>query len=426
MNNPLPAAALAGTTLAGIRLQAARAGWWLICLLSISLFTLAVPLRYAQLLSDPYGFGPYLQQMGLSIRFFAAYGTGMDVLVALICYTTAIFTFLQRSDDWVILLVTQTIILITVGVLPVVEILPEAYPALQPVLIGLRILGLNSLTIMFFVFPNGQFYPRWTRWVALGIFIYTLSWLFLPATLPPASIPEFAASRNYLLLIGVFSWMLLGILTQILRYRHHATPVQRQQTKVVIYAFLLAGLLLLLLGVIIIFFPIVRAPGIWNVVYTLLGISLILAALVSIPIGIALAVLRYHLWDVDLIIRRTLVYSSVTLLLGAIYFSGVTIIQSVFTSLTGEQSTIAIVLSTLAIAALFNPLRTRVQDFIDRRFYRQRYHAQQEIERFAAAVQQETELNQILHHLASVLGETIQPSQINFEIDNSTKNRRNE
>jgi hypothetical protein len=178
--------------------------------------------------------------------------------------------------------------------------------------------------------------------------------------------------------------------------------------------------------VIIIFFPIVRAPGIWNVVYTLLGISLILAALVSIPIGIALAVLRYHLWDVDLIIRRTLVYSSVTLLLGAIYFSGVTIIQSVFTSLTGEQSTIAIVLSTLAIAALFNPLRTRVQDFIDRRFYRQRYHAQQEIERFAAAVQQETELNQILHHLASVLGETIQPSQINFEIDNSTKNRRNE
>lgn len=409
-----PATMIPETALSGIWLLTARISWWSICLVSMILFALAVPLRYAQLLTDPYGFADSLQQLGLSIRFFAGYGTGMDVLVALICYSTAIFTFLQRSDDWVILLVTETIILITVGVLPLVGILPEAYPSIQPVLIGLRILGLNSLTLMFFVFPNGQFYPRWTRWLALGIFVYTLSWLFFPVTMPPASIPEFTTSRNFLLLIGVFGWMSLGILTQIFRYRSHATLIQRQQTKVVIYAFFLAGLLVLILGLGIIFFPIVREPGIWNMIYTLVGITLILVALVSIPIGIALAVLRYHLWDIDLIFRRTLVYSSVTLLLGAIYFGGVTIIQSVFTSLTGDQSTIAIVLSTLAIAALFNPLRMRVQDFIDRRFYRHRYNAEQALAQFASITRAEVDVDLMVQALTNVIENSFKPASITF------------
>jgi hypothetical protein len=128
-----------------------------------------------------------------------------------------------------------------------------------------------------------------------------------------------------------------------------------------------------------------------------------------LPITIAISILRYRLWDIDLLIRRTLVYSVMTGLLALIYFGSVVFLQSIFTTITGQQSGAAVVVSTLAIAALFFPLRNRVQDFIDRRFYRRKYDAVKLLEAFAATARDETNLDALTARLAGVVEETMQP-----------------
>jgi hypothetical protein len=139
---------------------------------------------------------------------------------------------------------------------------------------------------------------------------------------------------------------------------------------------------------------------------------LVTIAQLSLPIiGISLgvAILRYRLFDIDVIIRRTLVYTILTVLLGLVYFGMITVLQNLFSSVSQEQSTISIVLSTLAIAALFNPLRIRLQAFIDRRFYRQKYNAEQALARFAATARNETDIEHLGTVLLGVVQETIQP-----------------
>jgi hypothetical protein len=127
-------------------------------------------------------------------------------------------------------------------------------------------------------------------------------------------------------------------------------------------------------------------------------------------------VLRYRLYDIDIIINRTLVYGSLTAMLVAIYFSGVATTQLLFRTLTGQeqQPQFAVVVSTLAIAALFNPLRHRIQSFIDRRFYRRKYNARKTLEEFSAKLRDETDLETLNRDLAGVIDETLQPAHISL------------
>ena len=137
-------------------------------------------------------------------------------------------------------------------------------------------------------------------------------------------------------------------------------------------------------------------------------------SLLFVPIFTYIAVLKYRLYDIDLIINRTLVYGSLTAVLVALYFGGIVVLQRVFVLLTGQRSTLAIVASTLAIAALFNPLRRRIQSFIDRRFYRRKYDAAKTLEAFSAKLRDETDLESLNNNLVGVVRETMQPAHVSL------------
>jgi hypothetical protein len=129
---------------------------------------------------------------------------------------------------------------------------------------------------------------------------------------------------------------------------------------------------------------------------------------------VGVAVLRYRLYDIDVIINRTLVYGSLTVILALVYFGGVAASQAIFRTLTGQGSTLAVVASTLAIAALFNPLRHRIQALIDRRFYRRKYDASKTLETFSAKLRDETDLDALNAELVGVVGETMRPAHISI------------
>ena len=134
----------------------------------------------------------------------------------------------------------------------------------------------------------------------------------------------------------------------------------------------------------------------------------------GVPVAIGFAILRYRLYDIDRIINRSLVYGSLTATLVALYFGGIVLSQRVFVLLIGQQSTLAVVASTLLIAALFTPLRRRIQSFIDRSFYRRKYDARKTLEAFASKLRDETDLEALNNELVGVVRETMQPSHVSL------------
>jgi len=184
-----------------------------------------------------------------------------------------------------------------------------------------------------------------------------------------------------------------------------ARGIERQQIKWLLYASAIwFGALILKNSVIS---PLAEVSwSVW-IGYLLVGVGGL-----GGPIAIGIAILRYRLYEIDALINRTLVYGSLTALLALLYFGSVTALQYLFSLLTGRGNTLAIVASTLAIAALFNPLRRRIQSFIDRRFYRRKYDARTTLEAFGSRLRDETDLEKLCEDLAEVVDETMQPAHV--------------
>ena len=144
----------------------------------------------------------------------------------------------------------------------------------------------------------------------------------------------------------------------------------------------------------------------------------------ALPVCLAIAILRYRLFDINVIIRKTLVYTVLTILLALVYFGVVVLLQAILESTSGEQSPIAVVISTLVIAALFAPLRRRVQEVIDRRFFRKKYDAQLVLAQFAQTARDETDMESLTAELVRVVQETMQPESIRLWLPNSSAKQR--
>jgi hypothetical protein len=185
-----------------------------------------------------------------------------------------------------------------------------------------------------------------------------------------------------------------------------ARGVERQQIKWFAYA------TVVLVGGAVLAFTVSEATGLrW---LGELGLVLTMVGLAGLPLAIGIAVLRYRLYNIDRIINRTLVYGSLTTMLLAVYFGGIVVLQRLFVLLTGERSTLAVVASTLVIAALFTPLRRRIQGFIDRRFYRRKYDTRKTLEAFSAQLRNETDLGALSDDLVEVVRETMQPAHVSL------------
>ena len=214
-------------------------------------------------------------------------------------------------------------------------------------------------------------------------------------------------------IFGVLTVMLgvgiVGAVTSVVVRFRRAQGIERQQMKWIAYAAVLLPLI-----------PVSDLlPDVVSSV--LLGLTLI-----AIPTAIGIAILRYRLYEIDIIINRTLVYGPLTALVVALYFGVIVVLQRLFVTLTGERSTLAVVASTLLIAALFNPLRRLIQSFIDRRFYRRKYDARRTLEAFSAKLRDETDLQTLNNDLVGVVRETMQPAHVSLwlRIDPTPRGQR--
>jgi len=207
--------------------------------------------------------------------------------------------------------------------------------------------------------------------------------------------------------VVVSAFYIAFVAAQVYRYRRVSGLVERQQTKWVVFSTAVG--VVGLTGMNVFAFALLpRGAGMTYFYFVAWAVAYCLMLL--IPVSFGVAVLHSRLWEIDLVINRTLVYGSLTAILALVYFGGVTLLQRVFHSLTGQGSTFAVVTFTLVIAAIFNSLRRRIQSFIDRSFYRRKYDAAKTLEAFSARLRDETDLGRLGEDLMGVIKETMQPA----------------
>lgn len=226
---------------------------------------------------------------------------------------------------------------------------------------------------------------------------------------PFTVLESFGRLAEALLYVGVYIIglsMLASVVSLALRFRR-ASGVERQQIKWLVYAGILMFTTIATVSPAAPF----DLPRFVSVALTTILLPL---ALPSIPVAVGIAIVRYRLYDIDVIINRTLIYGALTASLAAVYLGGVVSLQVLFRTLTGQGSQLAVVVTTLAIAALFNPLRRRIQAFIDRRFYRKKYNAKKTLEAFSDRLRNETDLNVLSAELLAVVRETMQPAHLSL------------
>src|SRR5215218_3901143 len=226
--------------------------------------------------------------------------------------------------------------------------------------------------------------------------------------------PPWVATAGIAILLLLPLCMIASALSLVMRYRRSGGE-EREQIKWIAFAASVVGLLYLITMV-----SSLTYSGPWGAAGTPLWLGLLqqaaLASFAAVPIAVGFAVLKYRLYDIDILINRTLVYGALTAALALIYFGGVATVQAIFRALTGQeqQPQLAVVVSTLVIAALFDPLRRRIQSFIDRRFYRSKYDVRKTLEAFSAKLRDETDLEALSDELAGVIRETMRPAHVSL------------
>lgn len=339
-----------------------------------------------------------LQAAGLSATLFASAAQVLAAIARLSLPLVGALIIWRRPDDrvaWLLSLALLSVLLEGAAV----------GSRWQPVVDAVFAVGVLAWLPVPFVFPNGRLEPRGLRWpfmvfCVVGFVTWTPAvgaWLLQPVALA-------------WLQAGVsVAWPVLAGYSLLYRYRWVATATERQQTKWVLVGFIALFVTSTLYALAVPLFP-PWQPSAGRLVAITVTMLTYPLGYVGFAASLAVAILRYRLWDIDMVIRRTLVYALLSGLLALVYLGAVTILQRILHLLSGQAGSLAIVASTLLIAAMFQPLRRRVQTAIDRRFYRQKVDIAQTLAAFAAAARDTTDLEQLAVQLQAVAQETMQPA----------------
>jgi hypothetical protein len=399
--------------LQGRWLLLARVGWVVLVAFTLIVVVASLPVFIAQLQTPCAGPACWytqltpgqvgaLKRIGLSIGTYAAYTAALTLATMMVCLGVSIVIAWRRSDDLMAMLVA--LMLVTLGPLIImssVVAIPSSWRVPNECL---YFLALALLVLVFLLFPSGKFVPRWMRWTLV---------VFLAGLVPTAFVAPFMPNTpvdqlTFLVSLGELATLAI---VQLYRYRRVSSPMQRQQTKWVVFGIAVLVTVSVSGSVLKLIFPVLASPGslyplALNVVFPFL--------LLLIPLSFGFAMLRYRLWEIDVLINRTLVYGVLTASLAMIYVGLVIGLQALLRGIISQDSSVAIVISTLAIAALFQPLRRRIQRIIDRRFYRSKYDAAKTVAAFSATLRQEVDLEQLREHLLNVVQETMQPAHVSL------------
>jgi len=400
----------ATTRLSGSRLILARVLWVAVVTLIVALFLVVLPAYYALLQTVCTGAtcaptqptldsAQGIQKLGLSLGAYATFTLALTIALAFLCIAVSAVIFWRRSDDWMALLAALGGV--ALGTLYVTFTLLGSHSAWQMLAIVLNVLGNGVFFLVCSLFPNGRFVPRWTRWL-------------LPCWIVSGIVFLVFRDVSFMYLVYNLVWLgevVLLVIAQFYRYRYASSPLQRQQTKWVIYGGSVAGIIVVGLTMPLYLFPSLGQAGSF---YQLVIAPAYILVVFIVPLSLGLAILRFRLYDVDLLINRTLVYGTLTVILAAVYVGLVIGLQALLRGIISQDSSVAIVISTLAIAALFQPLRHRLQRVIDRRFYRSKYDAAKIVAAFSATLRQEVDLDQLREHLVAVVEETMQPAHVSL------------
>ncbi|OGO32101.1 MAG: hypothetical protein A2Z16_01420 [Chloroflexi bacterium RBG_16_54_18] len=388
--------------------------WSAVLVTVLLLFAISLPVRY-QHLATSVDARP-LDQLDLSAASYATYIVTLDVMVALAHILIGSVIFLRKPNDRMAVFVSLTLI-INGCILPLTELANAAgvNPGVALVDRFIIYLGMVSSIVLLYVFPDGKFVPRLTSFLS---FIW--AFLMLVGIVSRSAGLGFGGWSATIQFAVVIIFAGTGFYAQVYRYRNVSRPIQRQQTK-----WAMLGLAAACIGPVLVVanvLPGSSGPEVPNVLYQRVGggfftTSFLLGLLAAtffklssllFPLSFAIAILRYRLWDIDILIRRTLVYGLLTGTLLIVYLIGIVLTQAIL-GLFAPSSSLSLVLSTLGTIALFNPLRRRIQSGIDRRFYRSRYDVEQIFEAFTKRMRDQVDPDQITAQLLGVLEGTLQP-----------------
>lgn len=340
-----------------------------------------------------------LRAWGLSLDFYAVCMVVGCLLFQFSYASVGVLLFWRKSGDRIGLVTSFALMMLPFGFANItLQALPPGWSWLIPTLSAL---GNGSLLLCAFVFPDGQFVPRWTRWPAMVMVGY---WVVV------ALLPSWGLDRSVLSLALFFSFVVGAMLMQLYRYRYVSTLRQRQQTKWALF-----GVSIAVVGNIgprlLYYFVLLPGSGESSLAFAL-EVGLIMCLMLAIPVTLGIAILRSRLWDIDVLINRTLVYGTLTVVLAAVYVGLVIGLQALLHGILSNDNGVAIVVSTLVSVALSQPLRKRIQNVIDRRFYRRKYNAGKILADFSLSLRGEVELTHLSEMLVAVVEETMQPTHV--------------
>ncbi len=354
-----------------------RYAWYVCAVLAAIVLLGALPSyysHYAQAIrADPYGLG----QFNLPFQVLISLS---NLASSFISFALAVLLFWRKPNDRMALFASFFFLITAVISSYSLDYFLTAYFGAPSTYELWRDLQTPLWILIYGIFPDGRFVPRWTRWLLL---------VSIPASFSILAAGEWFANAQ----VATYPLFFLLIYSQVYRYRRVSSYAERKQTKWVVFGFVV-GLALSLIASLIYKKP---SPPLLNI----------------FPISLTIAILRSHLWDIDLIIRRTLIYSVLTAALSLTFSGSTFVLQQTTRSFIGQQQPeIVTVVSTLLIAALFVPLRRRVEAEVDKRFYRRKYDAAKTLEAFSIAIRDEVDLAALREDLLAVVSETMQPTHV--------------